>query len=211
MNLTNIKYSFKIKPITLSTVAELVKEWGYKYKEFPNFIVIRIPNRHYIGGDCFRTDSEWVCTVFKKNAKDIVPTPNHVNATNLRSRKELRRLIEILSAIGLTYMPDTAVVDNVTGLMTVGKIVLEEVIKAVPSNKQEACQILDRKFGAIHSLTIQYNNERFPGLFIKFTRNLKKAGTAIVFHSGKIVFVGCKGMDELKCLAQAVNALISIK
>ena len=210
MNPTNVKCSFKITPITLSTVAELVSSWGYKYKEFPNFIVIRIPN-------CIRTPNssrtkvEWVCTVLKKNLKHTTPTPQHVNVTNLRSGKELRRLIEILFAIGLTYMPGTAVVDNVTGLMTVEKLVLEKVIKAVSSNKQEACQILDRKFGASHGLSIQYNNERFPGLFVKFERNLKKVGTAIVFHSGKIVIVGCKGLDELKCLSQAVSALISIK
>ena len=85
------------------------------------------------------------------------------------------------------------------------------VVSSTSSNKQEACQILDCKFGASHGLSIQYNNERFPGLFVKFERNLKKVGTAIVFHSGKIVIVGCKGLDELKCLSQAVSALISIK
>jgi TATA-box binding protein (TBP) (component of TFIID and TFIIIB) len=202
MILTNIKFSFKTAPISLSTVALRCADFGYKTKEFANFVVIRIRTSNL-------EDVNWVCTVFKKNLNGN--KPQHVNVTNLKSAKQIPRIIQHLSAVGLTHIPGTTVIDNVTGLMTAGKLVLEEVIRAIPSRKIQANQILDSKFGAIHGLSIHYNNERFPGLFIKFKRNLEKIGTAILFHSGKIVIVGCKGPDQLKCLAQAVTALISIK
>ena len=51
--------------------------------------------------------------------------------------------------------------------------------------------------------SIKYNNEKFPGLFVKF-----KEGTAILFHSGKIVLVGCKTKKDLKCLTLNICAVI---
>ena len=50
---------------------------------------------------------------------------------------------------------------------------------------------------------IKYNNEVFPGLFIKFS-----SGTVILFHSGKIVVVGCKSLDSVQCIIQTVHANI---
>jgi len=50
---------------------------------------------------------------------------------------------------------------------------------------------------------IKYNSEVFPGLFIKF-----KKGTVIVFHTGKLVIVGCKSVDNIKWINTRVRALI---
>ena len=50
---------------------------------------------------------------------------------------------------------------------------------------------------------IVYNSERFPGLFIKFTQ-----GTSIVYHSGKIVIVGCKTVHRLKKIEKWLHAHI---
>lgn len=38
----------------------------------------------------------------------------------------------------------------------------------------------------------KYNPERFPGLFVKC-----ETGTAIIFHSGKIVIVGCRSLQQI--------------
>jgi len=46
---------------------------------------------------------------------------------------------------------------------------------------------------------IKYNNEKFPGLFIKFN-----TGTIILFHSGKLVIVGCKSEENIKCLIKKI-------
>lgn len=50
---------------------------------------------------------------------------------------------------------------------------------------------------------IKYNNEIFPGLFIKFIN-----GTVIVFHTGKIVIVGCKNKESIKWILETVCANI---
>jgi hypothetical protein len=50
---------------------------------------------------------------------------------------------------------------------------------------------------------LKYNNEKFPGLFIKFDK-----GTVILFHSGKIVIVGCKSEENIKCLIRKICAHI---
>ncbi len=39
---------------------------------------------------------------------------------------------------------------------------------------------------------LKYNNEKFPGLFVKF-----ETGTVILFHSGKLVIVGCKTEKDI--------------
>ena len=49
----------------------------------------------------------------------------------------------------------------------------------------------------------KYNNEIFPGLFIKFWN-----GTVIVFHTGKIVIVGCKSKKSIKWILQKLIAHI---
>ena len=46
---------------------------------------------------------------------------------------------------------------------------------------------------------VKYNSEQFPGLFIKFN-----TGTVILFHSGKIVIVGCKTQQEVWKLSDLV-------
>ena len=43
-----------------------------------------------------------------------------------------------------------------------------------------------------YDFPIKYNNQKFPGLFIKY-----KKGTALVFFSGKVVIVGCKNKTDI--------------
>lgn len=50
---------------------------------------------------------------------------------------------------------------------------------------------------------LKYNNEKFPGIFIKF-----KLGTVILFHSGKLVIVGCKSVCSVECLIRKICVLI---
>jgi TATA-box binding protein (TBP) (component of TFIID and TFIIIB) len=48
---------------------------------------------------------------------------------------------------------------------------------------------------------IKYNSEVFPGLYVKYL-----IGTAILFHSGQIVVVGAKNIENLECLIQNIFA-----
>jgi len=202
MEPTNIKISFKIQTVSLSTVQESCSSLGYKLKRFANFLVVRP----------FASAKEgpsWVCTVFKKNLAGEVP--QHVNVTNIKSFGEIEVVTSYLANLKLIALPGTVNIDNVTGLMHAGKLILYEVVKHIQVRKNQVCENLSSKFPGVHTLSVHYNNERFPGLFIKFKKNKSKFGTAIVFHSGKIVIIGCKCLSQLRWIAGAVSVLISIK
>jgi len=53
---------------------------------------------------------------------------------------------------------------------------------------------------------IKYNNEKFPGLFIKLS-----LGRVILFPSGMLVLLGCKKESDIECLIQNICAIISTK
>src|SRR5574343_477094 len=196
MNPTNIKISFKICTVSLSTVRELCAGLGYKFKSFPNFLVVR-PEASIGEGD------KWVCTVFKKNI--VGEVPQHVNVTNIKSFGDINSAVSHLACLRLIALPGTISVDNVTGLMQVGRLIITDVIRLIELNEKEVCLKLDSVLSGTHSLSVHYNNERFPGLFIKFKRSSSKSGTAIVFHSGKIVIIGCKNPMQLRWISKAVN------
>lgn len=50
---------------------------------------------------------------------------------------------------------------------------------------------------------IKYNSELFPGAFVKFDK-----GSAILFHTGSVVVMGCKSEEDLKCLIKNIYAVI---
>jgi len=60
-----------------------------------------------------------------------------------------------------------------------------------------------KKIALRKDLKVIYNNERFPGLFIKFDE-----GTSILYHSGKVVLVGCKTVHKLTTIEEWLNANI---
>lgn len=59
------------------------------------------------------------------------------------------------------------------------------------------------KIAQNNSIKVLYNNERFPGLFIKFGE-----GTTILYHSGKVVIVGCKTVERIKKINEWLTANI---
>lgn len=50
---------------------------------------------------------------------------------------------------------------------------------------------------------VKYNNQKFPGLFVTFNQ-----GTAIIFHSGKIVIVGCQNIEDIEWIIKKISACI---
>ena len=47
-----------------------------------------------------------------------------------------------------------------------------------------------------NKFTVQYNNQKFPEMFIKFHKKIL-IGTIIIFKSGKIILVGLKSPIDL--------------
>lgn len=129
--------------------------------------------------------SKFHCVLFKENIKN---DSNHLNVTKINFFSEIsviRSQIESLFSCSIK----SEHIDN---------------IMATSQYKQ----VLDLNFLARNSLCniAKYNPETFPGLFIKF-----KEGTMILFHSGKIVIVGCKQEIDIQCLLQKLIVLISMR
>jgi len=109
----------------------------------------------------------------------------HINVTQIASikliKKAIKILVKLMNCTVLRYS-----IDNIIATSDlVRPINLDEVIK-------------NKKFKKI-----KYNNEIFPGLFIKFS-----IGTVIIFHTGRIVIVGCKSERDIKWILENVHANI---
>lgn len=128
-----------------------------------------------------------------------------MNVTKIKSLLDIDKILEELQKIGVCCRPELLVVDNITGqLDTQTKI---DIRRLVTSN----LQLVFDKYAKNISVHVRYNNEKFPGAFLKFFKEDRKLGTSIVFHSGKIVFVGCKCEEDLQCLSLLTHAIILLK
>ena len=103
----------------------------------------------------------------------------HCNVTNIKSYNQIHTCKKVLNDIFPKLNILSTKVDNICGTKYIGgNICLDDLFKClVESNCSE--------------FKINYNSQKFPGLFIKFDgRTLN--GTLIVFKSGKINTVGLK-------------------
>lgn len=117
--------------------------------------------------------------IFKNGSKE----QNHINVTNLRLKSDVKIVRRILEKV-FNFDIIEITFDNI-----VAKSSLFKKIDLAKVAKSEAFS------------EIKYNPERFPGLFIKF-----RPGTCIVFHSGKIIIVGCR---KVKKVAEIIRILKS--
>lgn len=109
--------------------------------------------------------------VFKTSSNNL----NHINVSRVKSKKEIKVVENILLSVFLVPIHSIKV-DNIVSTSNIGReLNLFEIVRK---------QIFPN---------LKYNPEQFPGLFVKFNK-----GTTILFHSGKIVIVGCKSYDDLK-------------
>lgn len=117
--------------------------------------------------------------LFKTNSKG----ENHVNVTKIPKLSYIKEAIKIIKKLTLCIVKSKTV-DNIIATTSVNKnLNLRKIVR-------------DKKFSKI-----KYNNEKFPGLFLKF-----KKATAILFHSGKIVIVGSKSKKNIECLIKKIFA-----
>ena len=126
--------------------------------------------------------SKYTYSIFKTNSK---LEENHINITKIPSLHKVPKAIKYLKRY-LDFSEKSRKIDNI-----IATFKLEKPIDLI--------SICEKKLFE----SIKYNNESFPGLFVKF-----KQGTAILFHSGKVVLVGCKTKKDLKCLTSNICAVI---
>jgi hypothetical protein len=139
----------------------------------------KIPCRQY--NNFLVVKSKYTYIIFKTNNN----FENHINVTkipNVCNILEAVTLLKVLIKCDITYQQ----IDNII---------------ATTKHKSQIClkDIIEKKTFKL----VKYNNEKFPGLFLKF-----KEGTAILFHSGKIVIVGCKSIKNLEWLLSLIVANI---
>jgi TATA-box binding protein (TBP) (component of TFIID and TFIIIB) len=119
--------------------------------------------------------------IFKKNKN----SENHINITKIPTIADICEAIEIIREF--------------TGALIKYKKV-DNIIATTFLNKALDLNDICKK-GNFKS--IKYNNEKFPGLFIKLAQ-----GTIILFHSGKVVVVGAKTEHDIQCLIANIYANI---
>lgn len=138
-----------------------------------------VPNTRFLN---FVTFTKQFSFVLFKTSKDNL---NHVNITKIPSLGVVTSAIKIFKKIIEC---------------SIEKVQIDNIIATSDFNKEISLRkIVEKRLFQ----NIKFNIEQFPGLFIKL-----KKGTVIVFHTGKIVIVGCKKYRHIKCLIQTVFAHI---
>lgn len=121
--------------------------------------------------------------------KHSVSLENHINITKIKTQEAIQEALLLFCDLIKC---------------SVSSFKIDNIIATTKLNKT-----LDlKKFSNINADTfkIKYNSEKFPGLFCKFT-----LGTLIFFHSGKIVIVGCKSIEDIEWLIKQALVLTSTK
>lgn len=113
---------------------------------------------------------------------------SHLNITKIKVQKDILRSVEKVKKLFKCNATNLKV-DNIVATSNLKSTVN---LKEIAKNK-----IFER---------IKYNPEQFPGLFLKFP-----VGTAIIFHSGKFVVVGCKNTADVQWISNTIYATIQKK
>jgi TATA-box binding protein (TBP) (component of TFIID and TFIIIB) len=134
------------------------------------------------------TKAKYTYIIFKKNIKNV-DNIFHVNITNIPSLEYLSEAINTLKKFDKNTTTISYSVDNIT----VSKdfkhsIDIKNLLSYIPTD-----------------IKTTYNSETFPGVFMKFPH---KIGTAILFHTGKCVFLGCRTVDNIETiLTKLINII----
>jgi TATA-box binding protein (TBP) (component of TFIID and TFIIIB) len=125
--------------------------------------------------------SKYTYIIFKTNKSNVT----HINITKIPSLLDIDEAVNTIKIL-TNCLITSQTIDNIIATTFVNKkLNLNQIVQ-------------EQKFKSI-----KYNNEKFPGLFLKF-----KKGTVILFHSGKIVIVGSKSEQDIECLMKKIFAVI---
>lgn len=142
--------------------------------------VENIPCRVYANFIVF--EKEFTYTIFKNGKKP----ENHINITKLKCRSDIEKALSVLSDLLKFHNLHNFKIDNITASTS-------------SYTTTDLNQISQKKTWGV----LKYNPEKFPGLFIKHA-----LGTVIIFHSGKVVILGCKEENNVEWLVHQAIALI---
>lgn len=126
--------------------------------------------------------------IFKKNLKNLDDI-YHVNITNIQSLEYLDNAVNKLKLFDNNLQLLSYSIDNITVSKNFNRsISIPNVLLQIPP-----------------IICVTYNAETFPGVFLKFP---DKKGTAILFHTGKCVILGCKTIQNIEDIVLELHGLI---
>ena len=131
-------------------------------------------HRYQIQANLISIYSDFTFVIFKTEKKVL-----HCNVTKLSNYSDIykaqKRFLEIFKGAKILKRQ----VDNICATRNVMKnIDFTKLFIKLNDTKE-------------NKFTLRYNNQKFPGMFIKFNKNYL-TGTIILFKSGKIVVLGLK-------------------
>ncbi len=178
--ISNVKISIKCAKLSLDNVSSIANANNITNSIYTNFIVLK---------------SKFTYIIFKH--KNNTGKENHINITKIKNLFDVNEAVTFFTSLFKCAFTKITL-DNISATSVLGKYIeLQNILLNIPYFEIE----LKRK--NINLKSVKYNNEIFPGLFLKFD-----IGTLIIFHSGKIVIVGCKKENDIECLVKNIHALI---
>jgi Transcription factor TFIID (or TATA-binding protein, TBP) len=126
--------------------------------------------------------SKFTYIIFKSKEEQ---SESHINITKIPNIESILEAIETIKSL-ITCSIKSYKIDNIIATTSLQRPINLASISTSGKFKK-----------------LKYNNEKFPGIFLKFT-----LGTVILFHSGKLVIVGCKSVHSVECLIRKICALI---
>jgi Transcription factor TFIID (or TATA-binding protein, TBP) len=126
--------------------------------------------------------------IFKKNIKSCEDI-YHVNITKLKNFDFLSEAIHNVKVICVGATISSYTIDNIT----------------VSKNFNKKINILHLLANLPPEIKATYNSETFPGVFLKYP---KKIGTAILFHTGKCVLLGCKTVNAIESILESLDKVL---
>ena len=179
----NIKISLKVNEQLLNNVEKKCVIENLICKRKNNFLIIK---------------DNFIYTLFLPSKNKT----NHVNITKIPNTNSIALATNFLSEkLNLDICEGSWKIDNITATLDLGTKI--SILKLLNNHSQ------------FHNywkgtFAFSYCNEKFPGLFIK-VKSKEKLGTIIIFSTGKVVFVGCKSVEDIKCLASLICAFTKMK
>ena len=111
---------------------------------------------------------------------------SHLNVTHLKDKSDILKVAQkIRRYICGELLLSTLKIDNITASSHINREIDLYLFYLQNSDR----------------FTILYKKEKFPGCFIKTA-----SGTALLFHTGKVIVVGCKTAKQIECLLEKISA-----
>jgi TATA-box binding protein (TBP) (component of TFIID and TFIIIB) len=130
--------------------------------------------------------TKYTYILFKENNQNI----NHLNVTKIPCFLDIEDSIELFATLmNRSIFTKQQTIDNITANLSLNKNINLSHFASLYKN----------------DYFITYKNETFSGLCIRFL-----SGTALLFHTGSVVIIGCKNTKDIKWILKKIVVLTAV-